>query len=78
MLIITQKKDNTILSLVWEGLLDNRRRETVSPTLRLLMNMRRHYRIEFEVGVDRQIREDGLAEQEASGRFINFGYRANF
>jgi tetratricopeptide (TPR) repeat protein len=63
---------------VWEGLLDGRRRETVSPTLRLLMNTSRHYRLEFEVGVNSQLREDALAEQEASGRFFNFGYRANF
>lgn len=64
--------------LVWEGLLDGRRRETVSPMLRLVMNTRSHYRIELEVGVDRQTRMDGLVEREASGRFVNFGYRANF
>jgi tetratricopeptide (TPR) repeat protein len=63
---------------VWEALLDSRRRETVSPRLRVLMNTRSHYRLEFEIGVNRQLREDAVADQEASGRFFNFGYRANF
>ena len=46
--------------------------------LRFLMNTRNHYRIEFELGVDRQIRDDVIRETESNGKFLNFGYRANF
>jgi hypothetical protein len=62
----------------WKGLLNGRQRDSVSPTLRLLFNTRQHYRIEFEIGADRQTRVDGLLEREATGNFINLGYRANF
>ena len=62
----------------WEGLIDGRKREAVSPTLRFLLNTRRHYRIEFEVGKDREIRTDLNSEREATGNFMNLGYRANF
>jgi hypothetical protein len=63
---------------LWEGLLDGRKRESVSPSLRFLMNMRNHYRLEFEVGDDRYTRTDSSGQHDASGSFINFGYRANF
>jgi hypothetical protein len=62
----------------WEGLLNGRERDAVSPTLRLLFNTRQHYRIELEIGADRETRVDGLVEREANGNFINLGYRANF
>jgi hypothetical protein len=63
---------------VWEGLLDGRRKESVSPALRFLMNTRNHYRIEFEIGADEYMRTDLNGTHDASGSFINFGYRANF
>jgi hypothetical protein len=63
---------------VYEGLTTNRRRETVTPSLRLLLNTARHYRLELEVGTDRMQRTDGAAEQDATGSFFNLGYRADF
>ncbi|MGD8808618.1 MAG: SPOR domain-containing protein [Gammaproteobacteria bacterium] len=62
----------------WEGLLNGRQRDSISPTLRVLFNTRRHYRVELEFGVDRETRVDGIVEREASGNFVNLGYRANF
>jgi hypothetical protein len=63
---------------VWEGTLTGRRRETVTPSLRLLLNTARHYRLEFEVGEDSLVRSDATTEQDATGRFFNLGYRADF
>jgi tetratricopeptide (TPR) repeat protein len=63
---------------VYEGLTTNRRRETVTPSLRLLLNTARHYRLELEVGTDRMKRSDGAGEQDATGSFFNVGYRADF
>lgn len=63
---------------VWEGVADGRQRTTVSPMLRFLMDTRNHYRVELEVGIDRQLRTTTVDETEATGRFVNFGYRANF
>jgi hypothetical protein len=63
---------------VWQGLLDGRERRSVSPMLRFLMNTRSRYRLELEIGIDRQVRDDITRETEANGRFVNFGYRANF
>jgi len=62
----------------WEGLQNGRKRDSISPTLRVLFNTRRYYRVEVEFGVDRETRVDGIVEREASGNFINVGYRANF
>jgi hypothetical protein len=63
---------------VWEGMLTNRRRETITPSLRLLWNTARHYRVELEVGEDSVLRTDSGGEQDAVGRFFNLGYRADF
>jgi hypothetical protein len=63
---------------VWESLIDGRRREGVSPALRFLMNTRNHYRIELEVGSAEDTRTDLNGTSDASGTFVNFGYRANF
>jgi hypothetical protein len=63
---------------VWEGITTNRRRTTVTPSFRLLLNTSRHYRLEVEVGNDRIVRTDAGGEQHAAGRFMNLGYRADF
>ena len=63
---------------VWEGTLTGRRRETVTPSLRLLLNTARHYRLELEVGENSLVRSDATTEQDATGRFFNLGYRADF
>ena len=63
---------------VWEDLSSGRRRETVSPAFRLLMNTRNRYRLEFEVGTDRFTRIDSAGEQDSSSTYVNFGYRADF
>ncbi len=62
----------------WEGTLTGRQRETFTPSLRLLLNMQRHYRLELEVGQDNFTRTDSGGEQEATGKFFNLGYRADF
>jgi tetratricopeptide (TPR) repeat protein len=63
---------------VWESLVDGRKRETVSPALRFLMNTRNHYRIELEIGTAVDTHTDLSGTSDASGTFVNFGYRANF
>jgi len=63
---------------VWEGTLTGRQRETITPSLRLLLNTQRHYRLELEVGNDNLTRSDAGGEQKATGRFFNLGYRADF
>jgi tetratricopeptide (TPR) repeat protein len=63
---------------VWESLIDGRSKETVSPALRFLMNTRNHYRVELEIGSVEDMRRDIRGTSDASGRFVNFGYRANF
>ncbi|HLF10808.1 MAG TPA: SPOR domain-containing protein, partial [Gammaproteobacteria bacterium] len=63
---------------VWEGLLSGRRRETITPSFRFLLNTRNHYRLEFELGSDQFTRTDLQGEQDSSGHFINLGYRADF
>jgi hypothetical protein len=63
---------------LWESPTTGRRRETVTPSLRLLLNTSRHYRLEIEVGADRLTRTDMGGEQEATGEFLNLGYRADF
>jgi hypothetical protein len=63
---------------VWTGLADGRERKTLSPGLRFLMTTRNRYRIELELGTDTQNRTDLGGESEATGSFINLGYRANF
>jgi hypothetical protein len=63
---------------VWESLIDGRRKETVGPALRFLMNTRNHYRIELEVGTVEDMRTDLRGTSDASGKFFNLGYRASF
>jgi hypothetical protein len=63
---------------VWESPTTGRRRESISPSLRLLLNTARHYRLELEIGTDNFVRTDMGGEQEATGRFLNLGYRADF
>jgi len=63
---------------LWDSPATGRRRETVTPSLRLLLNTSRHYRLEVEVGADRLTRTDSVGEQRATGEFFNVGYRADF
>jgi hypothetical protein len=62
----------------WQGLLDTRSRDTISPSLRLLLNMRKRYRLELEIGTQNSTRTDTFGTQDASGNFFNLGYRADF
>jgi hypothetical protein len=63
---------------VWESPTTGRRRETIAPSLRLLLNLPRHYRLELEMGNDFLTRTDSGGEQEATGKFLYLGYRADF
>lgn len=63
---------------LWESPKTGRRRETIAPSLRLLLNMARHYRLEVELGNDFLTRTDAGGEQEATGKFVYLGYRADF
>jgi hypothetical protein len=63
---------------VWQDVASGRRRETLTPAFRLLLNARNRYRIELEIGNDALTRTEGASDQKASGRFLNFGYRADF
>jgi tetratricopeptide (TPR) repeat protein len=63
---------------VWESPTTGRRREAITPSLRLLLNTARRYRLELEVGNDNLTRTDTGGEQQATGRFFNLGYRADF
>ncbi|HJR69247.1 MAG TPA: SPOR domain-containing protein [Gammaproteobacteria bacterium] len=63
---------------LWESPMTGRRRETIAPSLRLLLNTTRHYRLELEVGNDYLTRTDAGGEQEATGKFVFLGYRADF
>lgn len=63
---------------IWEDVLEGRRRETVSPSLRFLLNARNRYRLEFEVGSDRSTRTDSGLEQQAVGTYLTLGYQASF
>jgi hypothetical protein len=63
---------------LWESPTTGRRRETFAPSLRLLLNTARHYRLELEVGNDYLTRIDSGGEQEATGQFLYLGYRADF
>jgi hypothetical protein len=63
---------------VWDSPATGRRRETIAPSFRLLFNTTRHYRLEVEVGNDFLTRTDSGGEQEATGKFLYLGYRADF
>jgi len=62
----------------WRGRPAGRTRETISPSFRLLLNTRNHYRLEVEIGANQFVRTDTNGEQESSGYFLNLGYRADF
>jgi len=64
--------------LLWESMTDTRERQTISPSLRLLLNARNRYRFELEVGRDDMTRTDINTERDSIGRYVYFGYRANF
>ncbi len=63
---------------LWESPTTGRRRETIAPSLRLLVNMPRHYRLELEVGERLPHAHRRGGEQEATGKFLYLGYRADF
>jgi hypothetical protein len=63
---------------MWESPVTNRSREGIAPSLRLLLNTSRHYRLELEVGNDTLTRTDNGGEQKATGSFVYVGYRADF
>jgi tetratricopeptide (TPR) repeat protein len=63
---------------IWEGTTTQRRRETIRPSLRLLLNLQRHYHLELEVGSDNFTRTDRGTEQKGTGQFLYLGYRADF
>lgn len=65
---------------VWEGA-NGVRRETTSPSLRVLLNFRSHYHFEAEIGKDDLLRTDladPTARQSSTGNYVNIGYRADF
>jgi hypothetical protein len=62
----------------WEGMSTGIRRETVTPSLRLLWNAPRRYRLEAEVGQENLVRRSSGPQLTSTGKFLNFGYRADF
>jgi hypothetical protein len=62
----------------WESVATGRRRETITPSLRLLMTAARRYRFELEVGRGQLERTEGTSVQESVGSFFNLGYRMDF
>jgi hypothetical protein len=62
---------------VWEST-DGRERETTSASFRLLLNLRNRYRLEAEFGSDEFLRTDRTFRQDATGNYVNVGYRADF
>jgi hypothetical protein len=62
----------------WKGLSDGRRRETIAPALRFLLNMRNRYRLEFEFGRDVTTRINSSTRRDATASYLNIGYRASF
>ena len=62
-----------------KNLLDFTTQTTLAPSLRLLLNAKRRYRLEFEVGRDWTQRDLTTGELQDSGAyFYNLGYRADF
>ena len=61
-----------------EELRNGSKRETISPSLRLLFNSRNRYRFELELGRDGLTRTGSNGAVESSGYYINLGYRASF
>jgi hypothetical protein len=63
---------------VWESTASGIRRETVTPSLRLLWSAPRRYRLELEFGRENLVRTSSSTEQDSTGKFLNLGYRADF
>jgi tetratricopeptide (TPR) repeat protein len=63
---------------VWEGVQTGVRRETVTPSLRLLWNAPRRYRLELEFGRENIVRTSSAPELDSTDKFLNLGYRADF
>jgi hypothetical protein len=63
---------------VWEGMQTGVRRETVTPSLRLLWNAPRRYRLELEFGRENIVRTSSVPEVDSTDKFLNLGYRADF
>jgi hypothetical protein len=61
----------------WEST-DGRTRDTTSASFRLLLNLRNRYRFEAEFGSDEFLRTDRTFRQDATGTYVNLGYRADF
>jgi hypothetical protein len=62
----------------WEGMSTGIRRETVTPSLRLLWNAPRRYRLEGEIGQENLVRKSSGPQLTSTGKFLNLGYRADF
>ena len=62
----------------WENAANGRKRETIRPSLRLLLSFRNRYRLELEIGSSQLTRTDINGERESSGNYFNLGYRADF
>lgn len=63
---------------VWEDPINGRKRETVSPSFRLLFNTRNRYRLELEYGANLFTRTDLTGASDSSDKFVYLGYRADF
>lgn len=63
---------------VWNSVLDGTRRETLSPSLRLLLNMHNRYRLELEAGTSKLTRTQTGNALIATGNYFDLGYRADF
>jgi tetratricopeptide (TPR) repeat protein len=65
---------------VWDGS-NGVRRETTSPSFRVLLNFRNRYHFEAEVGKDdflRTVLADPTIRENSIGNYINVGYTADF
>jgi hypothetical protein len=63
---------------VREGKLDGTTRETMRLALRLLYNTPAHYRFELEIGADSSSRTTPIGSSDATGYYLDLGYRASF
>jgi tetratricopeptide (TPR) repeat protein len=63
---------------VWESTQTGVRRDTVTPSLRLLWNAPRRYRFELEFGQENITRTSSSPELDSTGKFLSLGYRADF
>lgn len=63
---------------VWKGVLDGAVRETLSPSLRLLVNLHNRYHLELEAGTSKLTRTQSGSESIATGNYFDLGYRADF